>query len=123
METTITFTPSELVIFITTVCGAIVTVGTAITIIYKLFRKMRVPEETQNARLDALEKENKEIREEMKILDSRLKVGDDHFKEIEVSSKITQQGVLALLKHALNGDAIEDLKDAEKNLEIFLINK
>ena len=123
METTITFTPSELVLFITTVCGAVVTVGTAITLIYKLFRKMRVPEEKQNTRIEALEKDNKGIHEELKSLDSRLRCGDDHFSEIEKSSKITQQGLLALLKHALNGDAIEDLKDAEKNLEGYLINK
>lgn len=120
METTITFTPSELVIFVTTVCGAIVTVGTAVTIIYKLFRKMRLPEEKQNARLDALEKENKEFREELKSLDARLRSGDDHFKEIELSTNITLRSIHALLKHALNGDSLKDLQDAEDDLNKYL---
>ena len=123
MNTTITFTPTELVLFISSICGVIVTVGTAITLIYKLFGKMRIPEEKQNARLDALEKENEKREKEIKELNVRLDSGDDHFKEIEASSKITQQGVLALLKHALNGDAVEDLKTAERNLEGYLINK
>ena len=83
-------------------------------------KKVRAPEVKQDARLDALEKENKEFREELKSLDARLRSGDDHFKEIELSTNITLRSIHALLKHALNGDALKDLQDAEDDLNKYL---
>ena len=42
---------------------------------------------------------------------------------IEKSNKITQTALLALLKHSLNGNDVDSLKDAEKSLEEYLIEK
>lgn len=120
MNNAITFTPAELVAFITAIGGAILTIGGVVALIVNLVKKVRAPEVKQDARLDALEKENKEFREELKSLDARLRSGDDHFKEIELSTNITLRSIHALLKHALNGDALKDLQDAEDDLNKFL---
>ena len=48
---------------------------------------------------------------------------DRRFKAIEKSNKVTQSALLALMKHALNDGDKSTLKDAEKQLEEYLIDK
>ena len=123
MDNVISFTPSELVGFITAIGGAIVTIGAVTALIVKLFNRVKEPEEKQNKRLDSIEEKLKTHDE---ILDTfrQFFVNDDNrFKSIERSNKITQGALLALLKHALNGNDVSSLKDAEKALEDYLIEK
>lgn len=123
MDNVISFTPSELVGFITAIGGAIVTIGAVITLIFKLVNKAKEPEIKQNERLDALETDVKQIKEQNKVFTQYFINDDRRFKEIEKSAKITQGALLALLKHALNGNDLTTLKDAEKELEAYLIDK
>jgi uncharacterized protein YgfB (UPF0149 family) len=123
MDNVISFTPSELVGFITAIGGAIVTIGAVITLIFKLVNKAKAPEIKQNERLDALETDVKQIKEQNKVFTQYFINDDRRFKEIEKSAKITQGALLALLKHALNGNDLTTLKDAEKELEAYLIDK
>lgn len=123
MDNVISFTPSELVGFITAIGGAIVTIGAVITLIFKLVNKAKAPEIKQNERLDALETDVKQIKEQNKVFTQYFINDDRRFKEIEKSTKITQGALLALLKHALNGNDLTTLRDAEKELEAYLIEK
>lgn len=134
MDNVISFTPAELVGFITAIGGAIVTIGAVVTLIVKLFNKVRAPETKQNERLDALEKKCEEISEDLKEQKRQrdetitqfmqyFTNDDNRFKTIERSNKVTQNALLALLKHALNGNDLQALKDAEKSLEAYLIEK
>ena len=123
MDNVISFTPSELVGFITAIGGAIVTIGAVITLIFKLVNKAKAPEIKQNERLDTLESDVKQIKEQNKVFTQYFINDDRRFKEIEKSTKITQGALLALLKHALNGNDLTTLKDAEKELEAYLIQK
>ena len=123
MNNVISFTPTELVGFITAIGGAIVTVGAVITLIFKLFNRAKAPEIKQNARLDALEKHQKEQDDTLSLFRQYFANDDKRFKSIERSNKITQSALLALLKHSLNGNDTESLKEAEKSLEEYLIEK
>lgn len=134
MDNVISFTPAELVGFITAIGGAIVTIGAVVTIIFKLVNRLKAPEDKQNERLDALEKnyeilaedlkEQKRQRDETITQFMQYFTNDDNrFKAIERSNKVTQNALLALLKHALNGNDLQALKDAEKSLEAYLIEK
>lgn len=134
MDNVISFTPAELVGFITAIGGAIVTIGAVVTLIVKLFNKIRAPETKQNKRLDALEKKydvlSEDLKEQKKQRDETITQfmqyftnDDNRFKAIERSNKVTQNALLALLKHALNGNDLQSLKDAEKSLEAYLIEK
>lgn len=134
MDNVISFTPAELVGFITAIGGAIVTIGAVVTIIFKLVNRLKAPEDKQNERLDALEKnyeilsedlkEQKRQRDETNTQFMQYFTNDDNrFKAIERSNKVTQNALLALLKHALNGNDLQALKDAEKSLEAYLIEK
>lgn len=123
MDNVIQFTPAELVGFITAIGGAIVTIGAVTTLIFKLFNRLRAPETKQNKRLDDLEKWRAETTETLKVFSQYFVNDDTRFKDIERSNKITQGALLALLKHALNGNDLESLKDAEKELEAYLLDK
>lgn len=134
MDNVISFTPAELVGFITAIGGAIVTIGAVVTIIFKLVNRLKAPEDKQNERLDALEKKQEllaeDLKEQKRQRDETITQfmqyftnDDNRFKAIERSNKVTQNALLALLKHALNGNDLQALKDAEKSLEAYLIEK
>ena len=123
MNNVISFTPTELVGFITAIGGAIVTIGAVITLIFKLVNRVKAPEIKQNERISALETRIKEIEEKNKVFTQYFINDDKRFKAIERSNKITQSALLALLKHSINGNDTESLKKAEKSLEEFLIEK
>ena len=123
MDNVIQFTPAELIGFITAIGGAIVTVGAVTTLFFKLFNRLRAPETKQNERIDDLEKWRAETDNTLKAFSQYFANDDTRFKDIERSNKITQGALLALLKHALNGNDLESLKDAEKELEAYLLDK
>ena len=123
MDNVISFTPAELVGFITAIGGAIVTIGAVITLIFKLVNRVKAPEIKQNERISALETRIKEIEEKNKVFTQYFINDDKRFKAIERSNKITQSALLAILNHSINGQDIESLKKAEKSIEEFLIEK
>ena len=123
MDNVIQFTPSQLIALILAVCGAIVTISAAIGVIAKALDKARAPEKEQNERLDAHEKRLNAHDEIIEKFKEYFDNDDRRFKEIEKSNKITQSALLALLKHSINGEDITSLKEAEKSLEEYLIEK
>lgn len=94
----------------------IISGATVITLIYAFVKFANTPNRTQNQRIEALEEWQKKV-------DSRLSIGDDHFREIDEGNRITQKAILALMKHAINGNDIDYLRDEEKKLEEYLVNK
>lgn len=123
MNNSITFTPAELVSIILGICAAIVTISAAIGVIAKLIVKARAPEAEQNIRLDTIDKRLDDIDKTIATFREYFTNDDNRFKAIERSNKVTQTALLALLKHSLNGNDIDSLKEAEKSLEEYLIDK
>lgn len=123
METVISFTPAQLIALILSICGTIVTISAAIGVIVKALDKARAPEREQNKRLDDHDKRLGALEEIAVKFREYFDNDDRRFKEIEKSNKITQAALLALLKHSLNGNDMESLKNAEKSLEEYLIDK
>lgn len=123
MDNTITFTPAELISIILGICAAIVTISAAIGVIVKVLDKAKAPEVEQNNRLDNTDRRLDEIDKTIATFREYFTNDDNRFKAIERSNKITQTALLALLKHSLNGNDISALKEAEKSLEEYLIDK
>ena len=123
MDNVISFTPAELVAFITAIGGAIVTVGAVITLIAKLITKARLPELKQNERLDAIEATLETHQATLDKYEVYFANDDSRFKAIENSNRITLEALLALLKHAQDGNNVKALVDAENNLKKYLIEK
>lgn len=123
MDNVISFTPAQIIAVILAICGAIVTISAAIGVITKAISKAREPEELQNKRLDDHDKRLGALEEIAGKFKEYFDNDDKRFKEIERTNKITISALLAILKHSLNGNDIESLKQAEKSLEEYLIDK
>lgn len=123
MDNVISFTPAELVAFITAIGGAIVTVGAVITLIAKLITKARLPELKQNERLDAIEATLETHQSTLNKYEVYFANDDSRFRAIENSNHIILEALLALLEHARDGNNVGRLVDAEKNLKKYLIEK
>lgn len=119
METVISFTPAQ-IIAITT---AIITISTAVGIIINLITKIREPEKKQDERITSLEARMDKMDLIIEKFSGFFSNDDRRFKEIEEGNKITQTALLALLKHSINGNDTKALREAEKSLEEYLINK
>lgn len=123
MDTVITFTPSQLVTIILAVCAAIVTISAAIGVISGGLAKIKQPDLDRDKRLDTCEKRLDALDEIVNKFKEYFDNDDRRFKEIEKSNKITQSALLALLKHSISGEDLTSLKEAEKSLEAYLIEK
>lgn len=119
MDYVITFTPAQLIALAT----AIITVSSAFGVIFNLASKLREPENKQNDRIKACEDRLSKMDSVIEKFREYFSNDDRRFKEIEEGNKITQTALLALLKHSINGNDTKALKEAEKSLEEYLINK
>ena len=119
METVISFTPAQLI----AIAGAIITLSGAVGIILNLITKLREPEHKQNERISHCEERLNKLDGIIEKFNGFFDNDNKRLKAIDEGNKITQTALLALLKHALNGNDTEALKTAEKNLEEYLISK
>ena len=122
MDTPITFTPANLVAFILSFSVFLSSLAGSVGIISKMLAKAKAPETKQNERLEKCEKRLDGIDETLKTHSRYFTNDDERLKRIEESNKITQRGMLALLKHSINGNDTASLKAAEKDLEEYLVN-
>lgn len=104
-------------------CSALITIAAAVTIVINAVKKLKEPENVQNQKL-------KEMDERMKAFEDRLKKHEEYFNNdnkrflaIEEGNRVTQKAILALMSHAINGNDIDKLKEAENSLREYLINK
>ena len=114
--TPITFTVGQLIAILLGICGGIITISTAAAILIKAIHKIREPELKQNERIEALEKR---VEEHSKFFGSDNK----RLMELERGTTVTQQALLALLSHALNGNDEDSLREAKAKLESYLISR
>ena len=102
-----TFTPSDVVTIILACSAGIVTISGALTAVMGWVNKAKAPEKEQNERISTLEKR-------VDNLEASSTNDGERLKTIEESNRITQRGMLALLKHSINGADIETLKKSGK---------
>jgi predicted negative regulator of RcsB-dependent stress response len=109
MQTQIVITPEALITGILTVCAAIITISGAIAVLLKVWNSYKNP--------DRLRDQTLKLHEEY-LANDKAKIA-----ELEEGNRITMQALLALMQHAINGNDIQNLKDAKEDLEHFLITR
>ena len=123
MDTVIAFTPSQAVAAVLAICGAIVSIAAAAGVIWKIVVRAKKPNEEQDKRLDAIEKRLSDHDAKFRSYDRHFQSDKDRIETMEEGNRVTQQAILALLAHAIDGNNIEPLKHAEENLQQYLINR
>ena len=127
MENPITITPQEIINTILALCGAIITISAAMTVIIKAVEKLRQPNKKQDERLDKAEQDIKNIRERLRDGDHQFFLDTERMGKIETSQKeiniIIIESLQALTKHAIDGNDVESLRESKKRLDDFLTEK
>ena len=127
MENPITITPQEIINTILALCGAIITISAAMTVIVKAVEKLRQPNKKQDERLDKVEQDIKSIKERLRDGDHQFYLDTERMGKIETSQKeiniIIIESLQALTKHAIDGNDVEYLRESKKRLDDFLTEK
>lgn len=77
------------------------------------YEKVKSPEQSQNDRITKLEKEICDIKE-------HFSNDDDRLASLEDGNVVTQRAILAIMGHELNGNDVDNLKQAKNDLEKYL---
>ena len=95
--------------YVSLICVGITTLGGAGAIVISIIKWFRQPDKDRDEMLNEHEK----------------KLDNDHKRllELEESNKIMMQSMLALMSHAIDGNHIEDLKQARDDLQKYLIRR
>ena len=123
MNTVITFTLTQLVGLVLAICAAIATISAAISVIAEWITKIRKPEKEQDEKIKALEDIVLSYDKKFKQYDEYFKNDNDRLQSIEESIRLDHKCLLALIKHAIDGNSTDQLKEARKQMEEYLINK
>ena len=97
-------------------CGAVSTIGGAVSNIVKVVKAAKAPNEEQDRRLKKVEDDLEKVHG---FLDSDKK----RLKALEDGNRVTQKALLALLGHGLDGNNEKQMRDAKEELETHLINR
>ena len=127
MNEPIGLTPAEVWQLILVICGAIITVSGAISVIINLANKAKEPNKMQDQRISALE-------EKVSDITDRLEKGDHHFdsdqermdaleRSMKETNRVIIESLQALTAHAIDGNNSQELKEAKKRLDDYLIKK
>ena len=112
MNQTFTFSLSG----IFALCVGFVAVSNVVNIIINAFSKAKEPDRKQDEKILELERR-------MKQFEQFLAKDKEKIESIEEGNRVTQQALLALMSHAINGNDIAKLTDAKDALEKYLINR
>lgn len=113
---TITISLDQLVGGFLALCAGISVVGGAAALLLRAIKHLRAPEESQNQRLETLEAEQQKHRDFLASDKRRLEA-------LEEGDRITKRAILALLRHSIDGNEVDALRDSEKELHDYLLNK
>jgi hypothetical protein len=115
VNTTIAFTPAELVAGILWICGTITAVSAAVAVIVKIISKAKAPEKKQDERITALEKKAEKFEALFDNDNKRLKA-------LEEGNRLTMESLLALMRHARTGNNIKQMEEVEESLNAYIIH-
>lgn len=123
MDHPITFTPQDAANVVVWVCGAICAVAAAAGVIAKVIERLKKPNQSQDERLDAHERRLSAIDRKFDDYDRFFGNDKKRIDIIEEGNRVTQQALLALLSHAINGNDMDALKTAETALRDYLVKR
>ena len=127
MDDPIIFTPAEMVQVTLSIASFIVAINAAVAVLISWWNKARKPEAVQNERLEALEAAVKTIEDEILKMKNAYHEKSAELAEYEKDGKAFQRVMVhslqALTEHTINGDSVDSLKIAVKELNDYLVSR
>lgn len=109
-------TPTEICTGVLAIASAIVLLSNAAEKIGKAIQAAKAPNQALNERMDGFDSWRKEV-------DAKLAADYKHLNALDAGNRVTQQALLALLDHGLDGNNVKQMQDAKAALESHLINR
>ena len=116
MDYVISFTPAQLVAWLLALCTGVVTITKAVEAVSAAVKKAHKPEADRDARGEGLEARLAKV-------EDYLAKDKTHLEALDTGNRVTQQALLALLGHAIDGNNLEQLKTARDSLHEYLIDR
>ncbi len=123
MHEPIAFTLSQLSSVIVNICGLMISVNAAVSIVVKIMNFLGKPEQKQNDNIAELTSRVHLIEEDQKLINQYITSDSMRIKAIEEGNRITQRALLELLSSALNDSNGESLEQTRRDLQNYLINR
>lgn len=109
-------TVEQWILVIGAIIGAIITMVTLIEKVSKLVTMAKTPNEQQDRRIDALEKRCDHY-------DHYFNNDKRRIENLERSMAVLMKSQFALVRHAINGNDIDECKEAERELQEYLADQ
>ena len=97
------------------VASAFVLLSNATEKIIKAVKAAKAPENAQNTKISELETRLDKV-------EAKLENDKEQIDDIRASNHVLTKGMFALLEHGINGNNIQQMKDAKHDVEEYLIN-
>lgn len=97
------------------VASAIVLISNATEKIVKAVKAAKAPEQRQDDEISEIK--NRLDKVEKKLDNDKVQIDD-----IREGNHVLTKGMLALLEHGINGNNIDQMRDAKNGVEAYLIN-
>ena len=115
---------SEWMQYTLVICGGMITLLTLWNMIEQRVKSNKMPTDNLEERVSLLEKKLEfEIKATFVEYDARFGRDKQKIETIEEGNRVTQQAILALLNHAIDGNNEEEMNDARKEINRYLIKK
>ena len=106
---------TEIWAIILAAASAIVLISNAVEKIVKAVKVAKAPETAQNEKISSLE-------DRLKKVEDKLENDKKQIAVIREGNHVLTKGMFALLEHGINGNNIDQMKDAKHDVEEYLIN-
>lgn len=110
-----TITPGMIWGYILAAASALVLISNAIEKVVIGVKSVKAPERKQDKEIEEIKKDVAEIKDKLGRDKARLDKSDG-------ANRVTQEALLALLEHGINGNNIDQMSKAKDNLQKYLIN-
>lgn len=113
---------SEWMQYTLVICGGVITILTLWNMVEQRIKSTRQPTNNLEERVSLLEKKLEfEIKATFVEYDARFGRDKQKIEAIEDGNRVTYQALLALLNHTIDGNNEEEMNDARKEINKYLI--
>ena len=106
------------------ICGGLITIMTLWNMVEQRIKSTKMPTDNLEERVSLIEKKlDFEIKATFVEYDARFGRDKQKIEAIEDGNRVTQQALLALLNHAIDGNNVDEMNDARKELNKYFIRK
>ena len=105
---------AEMWTIVLAIASAVVLLSNAVEKIVKAVKAAKAPEERQNEEIE-------NIKNRIDKLEKEILVDEKQLKDARACNHVITKGVLALLDHGINGNNIDQMKEARQDVEQYLI--